>query len=343
MADSQLGRPASSGKMMPDEAPRILFLTANVEDYLSDSLFHGLRTVLGDRVVDYPKSEIAYSNYGKEQIRELYGHGFTLYGLLPDLPIERNKLLDRIHEGLFDVVVFGDVWRRFGMFVELFPSLKNTRAVALDGADFELVYPYNPLWWRRPQWWTLPRANRRVTYFKRELTSFSRALRFLPGCPRLHPISFSIPEEKIAAELPQKTKDFASHVVDPEIAERLGRGRTSYAFDREEDYYRDLGEARYGITTKRGGWDCLRHYEIAANGTVPCFRDLDRKPPQCAPHGLTDENSVPYHDYADLMRKLDVIDDVRYAALQAGALAWARANTTRKRAQEFLGALGLSA
>ena len=355
MTGSQLGRPASSGNMMPDEAPRILFLTANVEDYLSDSLFHGLRTVLGDRVVDYPKSEIAYSNYGEERIRELYGHGFTLYGLLPDLPIERNKMLDRIPEGLFDVVVFGDIWRRFGLFVELFPSLKNTRAVALDGADFELVYPYNPLWWRRPQWWTLPRANRRVTYFKRELTSISRALRFLPGCPRLHPISFSIPEEKIAAELPQKTKDFPSHVIDPEIAKRLGseralthtgrgsRGTTSYAFEREEDYYRDLGEARYGITTKRGGWDSLRHYEIAANGTVPCFRDLDRKPAQCAPHGLTEENCVPYRDYADLVRKLDAIDDERYAALQAGALAWAHANTTRRRAQEFLGVLGLSA
>jgi hypothetical protein len=329
--------------MMAGDAPRILFLTANVEDYLSDSLFHGLRTLLGDRVVDYPRSEIAYSNYGEERIRGLYGHGFTLYGLLPDLPIERNGLLDRIHEGLFDVVIFGDIWRRFGLFVELFPALKKTRAVALDGSDLELVYPYTPLWWRHPQLWALPRAGRRVTYFKRELTRISRTLRFLPGFPRLHPFSFSIPEEKIAAQPPQKSKDFASHVVDPEVADRLGRGTTSYAFDREEDYYRDLGEARYGITTKRAGWDCLRHYEIAANWTVPCFRNLDRKPPDCAPHGLTEENCVAYRDYADLVRKLDAIDDERYDALQAGALAWAKANTTRRRAEEFLGVLGLSA
>lgn len=328
---------------MADDAPRILFLTPNVEDYLSDSLFHGLRTLLGDRVVDYPKSDFAYSSYGEDAKRRLYGHGFTLYGLLPDLPIERNDLLDRIHEGRFDVVVFGDIWRRFGVFVEQFPWLKKTRAVALDGHDSELVYPYAPKWWRRPQWWMLPRAGRRVTYFKRELTGRTRALRFLPGSPRLHPISFSIPEEKIRAELPEKRKDFASHVVDPEVADRLGRKTTSYAFDREEDYYSDLAEARYGITTKRAGWDCMRHYEIAANGTVPCFRDLDRKAPQCAPHGLTEENCVSYRDYDDLVRKLDAIDDERYAALQAGALAWAHANTTRRRAQEFLGVLGLSA
>ena len=328
---------------MADDAPRILFLTANVEDYLSDSLFHGLRTLLGDRVVDYPKSEIAYSTYGEERIQTLYGHGFTLYGLLPDLPIERHDLLDRIHEHLFDVVIFGDIWRRFGLFVELFPALRKTRAVALDGNDSELVYPYAPKWWRRPQWWTLPRADRRLTYFKRELTGRSRALRLLLGFPQLHPISFSIPEEKIVAEPPQKRNDFASHVVDPEVADRLGRGTTSYSFDREEDYYRDLAEARYGITTKRAGWDCMRHYEIAANGTVPCFRDLDRRPPECAPHGLTDQNCVPYRDYDDLVRKLDAIDDERYAALQAGALAWAHAHTTRRRAQEFLGVLGLSA
>jgi len=37
---------------------------------------------------------------------------------------------------------------------------------------------------------------------------------------------------------------------------------------------------------KRGGWDCLRHYEIAAAGAVPCVRQLEGKPSSCAPHGL---------------------------------------------------------
>jgi hypothetical protein len=324
-----------------ERAPRILFLTPNVEDYLADSLFHGLRTLLGDRVVDYPKSEIAYTNYGEERVTALYGRGFTLYGLLEDLPIERNNLLDRIGEGRFDAVVFADIWRRFGTFVELFPTLGHAKAVALDGHDSELVYPYAPKWARRPQWWSLPRAGRRVTYFKRELTRRSQALRFLPGFPRLRPIAFSIPEEKIIESPIVKRRDFPTHIVDGEVAQRLGRESTSYAFGREADYYRDLAEARFGITTKRAGWDCLRHYEIAANGTVPCFRNLDRKPPSCAPHGLDDGNCVSYRDYDDLMRKLVTIDDERYASLQAGALDWARANTTVRRAGEFLAALEL--
>ena len=38
------------------------------------------------------------------------------------------------------------------------------------------------------------------------------------------------------------------------------------------------GRSRFGVTTKKSGWDCMRHYELAASGCVPCFRDLEEKP-----------------------------------------------------------------
>ena len=138
---------------------------------------------------------------------------------------------------------------------------------------------------------------------------------------------------------PPKDRLLASHVVDAEVAERVG-AQTAYAFDSEDAYRADLQRARFGVTTRRAGWDCLRHYELAANGCVPCFRDLDRKPPLCAPFGLDESNCVPYRDADDLLAKLERIDDSRYAELQAGALAWARANTTRERARQFLATLG---
>ena len=40
----------------PRDSPSVLFLTVNIEDYLPDSLFHGLRTVLGASVLDFPVS-----------------------------------------------------------------------------------------------------------------------------------------------------------------------------------------------------------------------------------------------------------------------------------------------
>ena len=332
--------------------PTALFVTSNNEDYLSDSLFHGLRTILGEQVVDYPKSEISYSNY--PHLDRIYGRGFTLYGLLDDLPIDRTLVVERARRGEFDLIVFGDIQRYFGTFVELLPALRRSRVAFLDGGDFPAPYPYGSSFWRVPQWWTLPRAHRRGAYFKRELMDETAQRRYFMLVPRrlaarlpfarsLRPIAFSIPEEKIVAEPPPKLKQFNAHVVDEELAPRIG-GTSSYAFDDQREYYADLQASRFGITTKRAGWDALRHYEIAASGCVPCFRDLDRKPPRCAPHGLEPgRNSLAYSDADDLLRQLEGLSDDRYAELQRGALAWARANSTRRRATEFLRELGFEA
>lgn len=331
--------------------PRVLFLFPSYEDYLADSLFHGLRTLLGDRAVDYPKRAFLYDTYPPEDRARMYGRGFTLYGLLPDVPVDRERAPDRaLQDGEFDLVVVGDIWRDFGTWVRIGPQLEDTRVAVLDGADHPAMYPYGPYWWRRPSWWLLPRAHRRATYFKRELrarTSFFRWYMLMPQAlaSRLpfggdvRPIAFSIPAERVAGSPPPKSKQFPEHVVDPELAARLGAS-TSYAFERESDYYADLRAARFGVTTKKGGWETLRHYEIAASGAVPCFRDLDRKEPLCAPHGLDASNSISYASADELLEKVGEIGGERYGRLQAGALEWARRNTTTERAREFLAALG---
>jgi hypothetical protein len=153
-------------------------------------------------------------------------------------------------------------------------------------------------------------------------------------------IAFSFPQQKIVTVAPSKSRLLASHVVDPQVAERVG-AKTSYAFKNEADYYTDMQRARFGITTKRAGWDCMRHYEQAANGCVPCFRDLDRKPPRCAPHGLDETNCVIYHDAEELLARLEGMPEADYRDLQTGALAWARRNTTIVRAEQFLADCGM--
>jgi hypothetical protein len=331
--------------------PQILFVNPNFEDYLSDSLFHGLRTLLGGNVVDFPKAEYMYRSYPKDDKGRLYGRGFTLYGLLDDIEVDRNRCLDRAHEGEFDLVVFADIWRNFGLFVQWAPQLHDVPLAVLDGADRIEPYPYSGLWWRVRHWWLLPRAHRRARYFKREITPwtywFRSFLTLPPPIARgvgllkgIEPIAFSIPEEKVVATAPEKEKDFASHVVDEEVARRIG-GQTAYVFKTESDYYTDLRRSRFGVTTKRAGWDCLRHYELAANGCVPCFRQLDRKPLLCAPHGLNETNCIAYETADDLIESVRRVDKSRYQALQAHALRWARANTTRVRAEQFLVTLGL--
>jgi hypothetical protein len=302
-------------------------------------------------VVDFPKRDASYRTYPHPE--RLYGRGFTLYGLLDDIDVDRRLVMDRARQGAYDLIVFGDIWRYFGSYVELLPSLDNTRLAFLDGADYPPPYPYGSAFWRVPQWWTLPRAHKRGTYFKRELTTAtvqrryflpvpSRLAERLPFAKAIRPIAFSIPEEKIVDAPPPKTKPFGAHIVDPEVAGRVGAA-TSHVFERESDYYGDLQASRFGITTKRAGWDCLRHYEIAANGCVPCFRDLERKPPRCAPHGLEPGiNCLSYGTVDDLMRQIESLGEEQYNALQGGALAWARANSTRRRAAAFLEEMGFA-
>jgi hypothetical protein len=157
----------------------------------------------------------------------------------------------------------------------------------------------------------------------------------------MRPISFGIPEHLVAAGVPPKTKDFPVHVVDVEVAERVGAA-TSYAFADEDAYYADLRATRFGITTKRGGWDCMRHYEVAASGCVLCFRDLSAKPASCAPHGLDASNTLEYADADALLARIESLSAADERELQEAALAWARDNTTRAVASRFLRALGYS-
>ena len=155
------------------------------------------------------------------------------------------------------------------------------------------------------------------------------------------PASFSIPSDKIRSVDPaSKRQRLASHCVDPEVAEACAL-HTSYAFASEQDYYDDLAASRFAVTTKRGGWDCLRHYEIAAAGCLPCVRQLETKPASCAPHGLqAGVNCVSYQDWSHLQVQLDDLDanPTHYQRLLNAAGDWVRINITTVAAQRLLNA-----
>ncbi|WP_442590889.1 hypothetical protein ACSBL2_06620 [Pedobacter sp. AW31-3R] len=328
---------------------KILFFTSPIEDYLADAVLHGLRMLYGKDVVDYPKCEILYKNCPQQTLRQVRGCGFTLYsGLLDDMDIDRFKLEEKIRDNYFDLIIFGDIQREFGLFIQFRPWLNFNRTLILDGFDTTQPYPARGFWWRRPYFWFLPAAHRNFLYFKREWTPdthFTLWRRMLPASWRallpqhknVRSISYSIPREKIVTHLPKKIKEFPKHIVDPEVASKVPGSLIDYAFQSEAAYYKDLQESRFGITTMRAGWDCLRHYEIAANGTVLCFKDLDKKPESCAPHGLTDGvNCISYHNFDDLKRKIEVLTEDQYKLLQRNTLQWIRTSTTTRRVRQLL-------
>jgi len=55
---------------------------------------------------------------------------------------------------------------------------------------------------------------------------------------------------------------------------------SNYLFKAGEEakYYDMYRQSMFAVTQKKGGWDCLRHYEILAAGCIPIFEDLDKCP-----------------------------------------------------------------
>lgn len=88
----------------------------------------------------------------------------------------------------------------------------------------------------------------------------------------IHPITFCIPEEKIITEMPIKKKTMS--IIVP-----MSSGSHTYRFHTEKEYYEEYRESLFAITKRKSGWDCMRHYEIIANGCLPVFEDIENCPP----------------------------------------------------------------
>jgi hypothetical protein len=157
----------------------------------------------------------------------------------------------------------------------------------------------------------------------------------------IYPISFGIPDIKVITHIPIKTKLFTEHIVDEKIQQKIGK-KSGYIFTKESEYYQDLQQSQFGITTQRAGWDCLRHYELAANGCVLCFRNLASKPPFCAPHDLIPNiNCLSYTDYNDLKKQIQQLKTSDYERLLQNTLAWAHSKKSTNIVKQILEQLPL--
>jgi len=124
-----------------------------------------------------------------------------------------------------------------------------------------------------PEWYMKEKFtnNNGLTILERRTDTIS----LVPTTYCTKPISFSIPACKLVTEVPTKDKLFG-HVVPGDLS--------TYIFADEVNYYADYRRSVFGRTCKKAGWDCLRHYEILANGCIPWFTDLDKCPEMTLTH-----------------------------------------------------------
>lgn len=314
-------------------SPRILFLTESREDYLADSLLHGLISLNHD-VTDFPRKDILYKNPSVPS-RFIRGNGFTLYGLLDDRPnVDRTLIYQRLERNEFDLVILGQVWRQWGQLLDLSRVIQTTPTVLLDGDDDTRIFFRSLTKLRTYGLQRFPIRASSCFYLKRELIIKPEHKSRL----KIYPTSFSIPQQTIRPLSTSKSQYFASHCVDPEVSEAFGLHQ-AYPFKSQNDYYDDLSRSFYAVTTKRGGWDCLRHYEIAAAGSVMCFRNLTHKPPYSAPHNLLPGfNCISYENLPDLQRQLAFLDNNpdEYNTILSHSRAWILRQTTTSVATRVL-------
>jgi len=229
----------------------ILFVAPPIPDFLADSVLHGLRSLLGDSVVDVPRAEQMYAN---APYRSFHGRGFTLYRTFPTDNIDRTDIVNKIKTKFFDVVIYGCVNSCYPeneflhFWHEVVDNYSPNKIFLIDGADPPTIKE------------NLLEAG---IYFKREIPNDA------PWGNRVEPISFTIPREKVFTGEANKIR-----LIAPLIP---GVGST-YVYHHEQLYYQMYQESMFALTWKKAGWDCMRHYEIMANGCLPLFLDIEGLP-----------------------------------------------------------------
>jgi hypothetical protein len=233
---------------------KILYVTSHIDiarasggfinDYQNDLVFYGLRELFGDDVVDSTQIISLYKEYeGKIHPQHLWG-GMTTFWLIGENNIDRTDIEEKIKDKYYDLIIYGAIQRckqYYDLVSKIYPANK---IILIDGNDESDL---NPLYEKH-------------LYFKRELTI---------DHPNLLPITFGIPTNKLTIPNKNKIQDYATCIP--------GQPET-YIFKDEKSYYEDYQKSFYGVTMKKAGWDCMRHYEILGNYCMPYFIGLEECP-----------------------------------------------------------------
>lgn len=224
-----------------------------INDFINDGIFHGLRELYGNSVVDSTKIVSLYKEFKNKIPRQHLWGGMTLFWLIDNDDIDRNDIEAKIKNKYYDLIIYGAIKRckdYYNLVTQYYP---DNKIICIDGNDESELDPlYN-----------------RHLYFKRELHIEH---------PNLKPISCCIPESKFATKILPKTQEYGTVIPGD---------RSTYIFTDEQEYYDDYNRSYYGVTTRKavtGWWESLRTLEILANRCIPYFPELEKCPKNILTH-----------------------------------------------------------
>ena len=303
---------------------KTLFLTTRRPDaqgdYLELTLVHGLRKLLGDDFVEFPKKKILYGDFSESPREKLHGRGFSLCSSpIEDVSYDRSKLDVKD----FDVVIhgsghiYGDHWQ-----------VDHPNQYYTDGND---LYGTAPIMREFEGEHIIGCQFPDKKCFKRELIE--------PG-DNLFPIGFGVPLSK---GMPYNHNDKTQLFQSTAPTDACFKDNSAYKFDNEDEYYADMNRSWFGLTCKKGGWDCLRHYEILASGALLLFKDYNIKPLGCEPRQLPTFSYSTEKELYEIMNRLVVNGKPtsEYLAMNNLQHIWFMSNgTTIARAKYLVSKIG---
>ena len=215
-----------------------------ISDYQNDLVFYGLRELYGDNVVDSTQIVSLYKEYENRIPKQHLWGGMTTFWLIGENNIDRANIEQKIKDQFYDLIIYGSIKRCKDYYDIVSKHYPDDKIILIDGNDESEL---DPLY-------------KKHLYFKRELVNEH---------PNLKPITFAIPTPKLAKPNKNKSQEYATCIP--------GQPET-YVFKEEQPYYEDYQKSYYGVTMKKAGWDCMRHYEILGNYCMPYFTDLEDCP-----------------------------------------------------------------
>lgn len=312
--------------------PRILFITHGTSDYGQDTLFHGLRTILGDEnVVDFPwKSTL----HGQDLVT---ANNYPCVFNYPEQPLSVDELVAQLQAGFFDFIVFADV---IGMndreqVLRLLNAAPHLPIILYDSWD-DCHTPLDAIL----KYIGRPKVD---IIFKREM------LDGIDYGPQTFPLPFAYPESlgSVCLPLDQRScnppfwagrNEFGLRPLYVYQLERITGQPMNTRFE-QHTYRQRLRSSLIGLSFFGVGFDTVRYWEIPANGVML----LAERPPICIPNNFEDDISAVFFDTVlELEAKLRYYQNHPDKAAEIAANGhnhYLKHHTTTERARYFLGTI----
>jgi len=258
-----------------------------INDYLNDILFYGLHELENIEVVDStPIIHLYKENQNKIPPQSLWGKGFSTTYLIDKDNVDRSYLKEKIEDKYFDLIIYGSINRCLDYYELVSDVYSANKIILIDGVDDISIHSLST---KHP-------------YFKRESINNNYI-----------PIHFAIPECKITKNKLNKIQEYG-HIIP---------GQSGYIFKNEQDYYDDYNRSYFGVTMKKAGWDCMRHYEILANNCIPYFIDLE----SCPKYTLT---NLPKEILIEVRELANNFEEQKYNVILDELFKYTKNNLTTK-------------